>query len=99
MSRLPDGLFIAIVLADNKNRVRHQISRVKSTCHGNAASSNHGLHESLGAGLGGGAKVVDELVLRHAEAVICITNCGIGDGRVQRKACKSSKFVAGEEEG
>mmetsp|Transcript_116081 Transcript_116081/g.189075 ORF Transcript_116081/g.189075 Transcript_116081/m.189075 type:complete len:227 (+) Transcript_116081:88-768(+) len=80
-SRLPDVLLIIVVLADDAHLVRDQIGRVeaytKLTNHGDVTACGHGLHESLGARLGDGAQIVDELILSHANARVLN-----GDGRV-----------------
>mmetsp|Transcript_29164 Transcript_29164/g.51583 ORF Transcript_29164/g.51583 Transcript_29164/m.51583 type:complete len:227 (-) Transcript_29164:200-880(-) len=80
-SRLPDVLLIVIVLADDADLVRDQVSRVEADAelanHGNVTTSGHGLHEGLGSRFGNGAQIVDQLVLRHSNAGVLD-----GDGRV-----------------
>mmetsp|Transcript_45227 Transcript_45227/g.81352 ORF Transcript_45227/g.81352 Transcript_45227/m.81352 type:complete len:444 (+) Transcript_45227:1069-2400(+) len=80
-SRLPDVLLIVVVLANHSHLVSDQVGRVETDTelanHGDVATCGHGLHESLGARLGNCAKVVDELVLGHANARVLN-----GDGAV-----------------
>merc|ERR1719329_145077 len=81
-SRFPDVLLIVVVLADNSHLVGHKVSRVETdtelTNHRNVTAGGHGLHESLGARLGNGSKIVDELILCHANTRILNGQCGIG---------------------
>mmetsp|Transcript_85951 Transcript_85951/g.240539 ORF Transcript_85951/g.240539 Transcript_85951/m.240539 type:complete len:294 (-) Transcript_85951:7-888(-) len=69
---LPDILFIVVMLADHPHLVRNEVCRVEAHTelpdHGDVAAGRHRLHESLRTRLGNGAKVVDELVFRHADA-------------------------------
>merc|ERR1719329_1297739 len=80
--RFPDVLLIVVVLADNSHLVGHKVSRVETdtelTNHRNVTAGGHGLHESLGARLGNGSKIVDELILGHANTRILNGQCGIG---------------------
>merc|ERR1719284_1185027 len=79
--RLPDVLFIVVVLADHTNLVRNQVRRVepysKLSNHGDVAAGTHGLHKSLGTRLGDRPEIVHELVLCHPNARILD-----GDGRI-----------------
>merc|ERR1719329_1955320 len=81
-SGFPDVLLIVVVLADNSHLVGHKVSRVETdtelTNHRNVPAGGHGLHESLGARLGNGSKIVDELILGHANTRILNGQCGIG---------------------
>mmetsp|Transcript_65899 Transcript_65899/g.174744 ORF Transcript_65899/g.174744 Transcript_65899/m.174744 type:complete len:435 (-) Transcript_65899:40-1344(-) len=80
--RLPDVLFIVVVLANHTDLVRNQIGRIEANSklpdHGNVAASTHGLHESLGTRLGDSAEIVHELVLCHANTRVLDRNCRIG---------------------
>merc|ERR1719223_313485 len=75
--RLPDVLLIIIVLADDTHLVTHKVCTVEANAelsnHGHVATSSHGLHKCLGTTLGNGAKIVDQLVLGHANTRIL--NC------------------------
>mmetsp|Transcript_77935 Transcript_77935/g.170723 ORF Transcript_77935/g.170723 Transcript_77935/m.170723 type:complete len:651 (-) Transcript_77935:325-2277(-) len=69
---LPDILLVVVVLGNHSDLVSHQVPGVETdtelTNHGDVTSSSHGLHEGLGARLGDGTQVVDELVLGHTNA-------------------------------
>ena len=61
-------------LGHNLDTFSHQVSRIetdtKLTDHRNVSSSSQSFHESLGARLGNGTKVVDEISLGHSNTSI-----------------------------
>ncbi|KAH9394529.1 hypothetical protein TYRP_004582 [Tyrophagus putrescentiae] len=71
---LPDVLLVIIVLRVHGHLVGNQVGRVEAhtelTDHGDISSGLQGLHERLGARLGNGAEVVDQVGLGHADASV-----------------------------
>mmetsp|Transcript_53431 Transcript_53431/g.149254 ORF Transcript_53431/g.149254 Transcript_53431/m.149254 type:complete len:311 (-) Transcript_53431:192-1124(-) len=80
--RLPDVLLVVVVLADHAHLVRDEVRGVETDSelpdHGDVAAGCHCLHEGLGARLGDGAEVVDQLVLGHADARVLDRDGGVG---------------------
>lgn len=70
--RLPDVLLVVVVLGHDRHLVGHQVGGVEAhaelTDHRDVGASLQRLHEGLGARLGDGAKVVDQVGLGHADA-------------------------------
>merc|ERR1712066_126889 len=81
-ARLPNVLLIIVVLADHTDLVCDKVRRVEADAeladHAHVATSGHGLHEGLRAGLSDGAKIVDELVLRHTDTGVLDANGRVG---------------------
>merc|ERR1719189_2843067 len=81
-ARLPDVLLVIVVLTHHTNLVRDQVCRVETNTelsnHRDVASSSHGFHESLGARFGNSSKIVDELVLGHANPRVFDRDGGVG---------------------
>ena len=77
-SRFPNVLLIIIVLGDDLHTLCNKVGRVETDTeladHGNVGTGGKSLHEALGTRLGDGAKIVDEVRLRH-------TNTGITKGK------------------
>lgn len=75
--RLPHMAIVIVVFGRNDDLVGNEESRVESDSelsdHGDIGSGLEGLHEGLGARLGDGSKVVDEVSLGHSDS-------GIEDG-------------------
>ncbi|KAI3479872.1 hypothetical protein L1887_58069 [Cichorium endivia] len=74
---LPDVLLVVVVLGDDLYLFGDEVGRVEADAeladHGDVGAGAEGLHEGLGAGLGDGADVVDEVGLGHADT-------GVADG-------------------
>merc|ERR1712066_607771 len=81
-ARLPNVLLIIVVLADHTDLVCDKVRRVEADAeladHAHVTTSGHGLHEGLRAGLSDGAKIVDELVLRHTDTGVLDANGRVG---------------------
>merc|ERR1712238_405164 len=81
-ARFPNILLIVVVLAYHPDFVGHKVRRVEAhaelTNHADVATRSHRLHEGLCATLRNGTKIVDQLILRHANTRILD-----GDGRVR----------------
>merc|ERR1711957_973790 len=81
-ARFPNILLIVVVLAYHPDFVGHEIRRVEAhaelTNHADVATRSHRLHEGLCATLGNGTKIVDQLILRHANTRILDS-----DGRIR----------------
>ena len=78
-SRLPDVLFVVVVLGVDFDLVGDQVGRVETNTelsdHTDVSrASLHGFHEALGSGSGDGTEVVDEIGLGH-------TNTRVDDGQ------------------
>merc|ERR1712133_211002 len=72
--RFPFVPVIVVVLRLNAHAISHQIGRVKShaklTDHRNFSAGLQRLHKGLGARLGDGAEIVDEIGFGHADASV-----------------------------
>ena len=76
-SRLPDVLFVVVVLGPDLNLLGDEVGRVETntelTDHANVGTAAQSLHESLGSGLGDRSQVVNQVGLGH-------TNTSVSDG-------------------
>merc|ERR1712133_25265 len=72
--RFPFVPIVVVVLRLNAHAISHQIGRVKShaklTDHRDVGSGLQRLHKGLGARLGDGAEIVDEIGFGHADASV-----------------------------
>jgi hypothetical protein len=73
-SRLPDVLFIIVVLGNNLDLVSNEVSRVETntelTNHGNISTRRESFHESLSTRLGNSTQVVNQISLGHTNTSI-----------------------------
>jgi len=80
--RLPDVLLIVIVLANDTHLVGHEVCGVEADAklpnHRDVTACCHCLHECFCSRLCDGAKVVHELILRHANTGVLDGDCRVG---------------------
>lgn len=72
--RLPNVLFVVVVLGGNLNTFGNEVGRVETdtelTNHGDISSGRESLHKSLGTGLGDRTQVVDQVGLGHTDTSV-----------------------------
>lgn len=73
-SRLPDVLFVVVVLGPDLDLLGDEVGRVETdtelTDHADVGTAAQGLHEGLGSGLGDCSQVVDQVGLGHTDTSV-----------------------------